>query len=431
MSFVRRFLAGAIALLGAALLWWYPEPALFSLDRVDWAGWHEDQYTPSDLNWGYTTRLKTMLAENRALQSLPDFIAEQTRDRTLAADGPEWDAVFDRPPAPGEKSRFVRPANPPFDRLSGADGFIERRTGRGIDHLAYHLLHPADYGEREIPPAVRYPFRRHGAFILAGLALVLAWSWFLPRERGILETSSAGRVVKGSLIAMAVGAFLVSHPFVYRSLGSGLTPPSLMVGLFVTLGGVIGFWFAGRQVLLLKGLVADGGHLAHFTYTEDEWARFVQFDHLAAQRRAGAFWLAVLLMSILVGFIFLIIHPERAAYVSVGLLLGLVLFIGLLVIVLARTRLRRNLRRVGEAYIGRQALYVNGMVHSWGFPGGRLESVEFLSAPLPHIAIAYSQWQSAGAIPFMFRRHLVVRVLAPSGREDEARTAAERMGPER
>ncbi|MEW5724523.1 MAG: hypothetical protein AB1896_15540 [Thermodesulfobacteriota bacterium] len=424
MGFFYRFAVGTCGLLAVLLLWWFPEPALFRVERVDWAARYEAAYTPPAQRWGVMEEARALIRASTPFQSLPEFIANETRGRLFQAQGETWGRLFDS--YSWDRPRYHRPGEAPFAALTQDSGYVERRDVRGGRHWEYRKILPSDYQGPAIPAETRYPFRKRWPFLLAGLAAVWVWAG-LSRAAGPVETSSPARGAKISTLFLASGAGLMLWPFLYGTIGSGASFASVMIGGLVAISGGVGLWLFLLQVSLIRRMIEGGDHLAHFTYSPEEWRRFAEWDYAAEAAEKKSLWRLVFVISLVIGLGFIAVMRDRASVWVFAGLMGFNAFLYMIAVGLPRLTLRRNLGRTGEVYLGSAGVYLNGSVHAWNYWGARFEAAELLTEPLPHILLTYSQLQAAGKSLRFYRRPIVVRVPVPRGREEVTRQLVERL----
>lgn len=409
MMFVVRHVVVAVAAVGLLLAWWFPAPVLIRLESVDWQERLEALARRGSEYPGASLRRKP--------RSLAEFVAAETAGRVTGAKDPAWIGVFRDVEARGVDYR--EPGAAPLSSLPGRYGYVALQEGEGSRYLEYRRIGVEDFRFYSIPAHLKYPLRKYWPQFLAAAAFVLA-ALAVPRgSPGIVETSSAAQGFRWSAFLAAGFAGMTAWPFVYGTGGSGAAYASILVGGVFFFGALAGMGLFGRQILLLREMVA-GRHLAHFTYEPEEWLRYVRWNFGQETERKKALWILIFAVSLVVGLGFVIVLRDAASVGVFVVLMGLMAVLWLLAVGLPRLARRRDLHRPGQVYVGRRAVYLNGTVHSWGMLGSRLESVKMEDTPLPHILLVYSVLMISGRILYFFRHQVPVRIPVPRGQDGAA-----------
>jgi hypothetical protein len=140
-----------------------------------------------------------------------------------------------------------------------------------------------------------------------------------------------------------------------------------------------------------------------------------------------ALWWLIFVISLIIGLGFMAVMRDGASVWVFGVLMGLMALLWILAVLMPRLAYRRHLRRNGDVYVGKDGIYLNGSVHSWGTLGARLDSVEFNTKPLPHLHVIYSYWMVAGRSLYVTRNYVNVRVPVPVGKESAGRDVAKQL----
>ena len=142
--------------------------------------------------------------------------------------------------------------------------------------------------------------------------------------------------------------------------------------------------------------MAERDQLACWTYDPEEWKRFVawEFTEETSEKR-GLLMLVSAIILVVGGGFWLVMRDAAAAWVFV-FLIGLAALLWAVAWIVPRLTRRRNLKALGEVYIGRSGIYMNGAVHTWNLPGSRFESAAFIEKPFPLLVFVYSYLMVAG-----------------------------------
>lgn len=416
MALLRAVCAACLLAL-ALLAWWYPAPRMIRLEWVPWDTLHAENEAAAA---GKPVRKSSYFRPKPQSMPLAEFIAAKTAGYSIPAVNPAWTPWFEQL----EKERsvlFVRPSAPPFTELAPRMRYLEL-PGPGVPrHLEYHFLTPEDYARENIPAALVYPLRQYWpALLAAALAAFFLGAWPV---RGRLERCSASRGVRWSAVLTVLAAAVALHPFLYQS-ESMSSHAFIFVGGFLFLGALIGLVMFFCQYLRARALFT-GAHLAHFTYTQEEWTRFTHWAHQEESMQKKMLWMFISAIILVVGLGFMLLMRDTASLWVFAILMTLAAVLWVFAVGLPWLTRRRNLRETGEVYLGQNSVYLNGTVHSWDFMGARLESARLRHQPLPHILLVYSYRMMAGRIPYFFRHPVMVQIPVPAGQEQAARKILE------
>lgn len=431
MNLTLRRIVAAYVLVILALAWWFPAPELIQSELMDWAKRYEDRYTSPKNLWGAMELSRSLTRSGAEPMPLSRFIDREIHGQVLQATDPAWAEVFatlEHEREPGQRSRhYVRPSDPPFIELDDHRRFVEWQDEQGIRHLEYRFLTAREYEDRPIPSSIRFPLREYGLVLLIG-GLILGY-WGLSGDAGddLIATSTAAVGMRWSAFCAALFSGMMLWPLVHRTLGTDLSFASILIGIPLTLGAFIGVWLFRRQLAMLKALIQEGGFLAHFTYSADEWTRFAYWNHAENTAEKRGLFLVVFVIALIIGLGFMLVMQDEASVWVFGILMGFMVLLGLLVLVVPKLSLRRHLRRPGQVYIGMQGVYLSGSVHSWNSLGTRFESAEYIETPLPHILLTYSQIQVAGKSLYTYRQYIQVRIPVPIDQDKLARDVVARL----
>jgi hypothetical protein len=127
---------------------------------------------------------------------------------------------------------------------------------------------------------------------------------------------------------------------------------------------------------ILDRLLQGKNLLVHWTYTPEKWMEFAGKEYAEEKTEKKGLFIVVSVFALFFGFLFWAIDPESGFYVFV-VMLGLIAVIGFAWQFSAWYYYRENTRFVGEAYISKDAVYLNRKLHAWGLFGSSLASVAF------------------------------------------------------
>jgi hypothetical protein len=175
---------------------------------------------------------------------------------------------------------------------------------------------------------------------------------------------------------------------------------------------IVAIMYQGRAGALDRILKGEK-RLAHWKYDPAVWRDYAEKEFVREKKEKRGLFLMVAVISLVVGVIFTIIHPD-AGMAIIGILLVLVLLIAFVAFSTTRYNYWMNRRYVGEAYITPDGVYLNRMLHLWKGWGASLDDVSYNEAER-YLAFEYSTPSRTG------RADYTVRVPVPQGKEDEAR----------
>jgi hypothetical protein len=157
------------------------------------------------------------------------------------------------------------------------------------------------------------------------------------------------------------------------------------------------------------------GLLAHWTYTPNEWRTYSQNEYATENAQKKFLFLVVSAFALAFGVLFWALDPDAGFFVFVAML-GLIGLIGFVWRFTVWLNYRHNSAGTGEAYITRDAVYLNGRLYSLRAPLTRFEGATLENnRGVRVLAFQYSVFTGrAGTQTY------TTRVPVPEGREAEA-----------
>ncbi len=429
MSLFTRQVLAASGIVAVLLAWWYPTPLVLRLELVDWGQLYESRYAPKDSGPGVMGMGQAFVRSTTEPMPLNRFIDSRLADRLVMGEDPAWALVVDDLEpllfAGNKAVRYVLPEMEPFLGLPQTDPYTSRavqwKDERGLHHLDYRFLPAAEFAEHTLPEEIRYPLRH--LWLVACAMLLFFFGFVLKGKPNLIETGSAGKGLRWSAIVFVLCGGAILWPFVYQTVGSGFSFASIFMGAVFLSGALVGLWLFGRQSAMLRRMLA-GERLAHFTYTPQEWSRFVEWNYGEELSAKKGLWWVIFIVALLIGLGFVAVMRDAASLWVFGFLMALMLLLGLLALGLPKLTYHRQLKQPGQVIIGQEGIYLNGTVHSWHTWGSRLEKVLFKTKPLPHLEVIYSYLMVLPRSLYAFRQAVAVRVPVPSGQEETGRKLA-------
>ena len=213
-----------------------------------------------------------------------------------------------------------------------------------------------------------------------------------------------------AVIGAAVFLFPIMFPISTYGAGFALN----LVGIVIFLTGLVtGFVFRGvaKQV---DELVIGEGLLVHWTYAADEWARYVEADHLRDKRDKWGLFRLISIIAVVVGVIFALI--VRKAWLSTLLTVGgLILIIALTAWLSIAASYREKRLHPGDVYIGKSGAMLGRSFHYWKLPAAFLRNASLQAGDPMFIQLDYSS--PSGRI----QGEYTARFPVPKGLEEEAK----------
>ena len=290
----------------ALMLWWRPAPEIISIQRVDWGAEYEALHTPREHIWGAMDLAQKVKRSGTPHQPLTEFIRQHVDERGVRVQGKKWQEwykglISDQALGP-ENPAFCSVQDWPLPQAAERFGYVQVQGNSGIQHLAYHRLHAEGLSKAGVPAPLRFPFRQQGLILLAVAGSIILGSRLVRSQDTRLGSTSAE---KGCILFMALviaGVALCALPFVYFV--DNIAPPALFMGGFLLLMGLIGFGIFGYQVRVVQALRQGRDCLAHWTFSVQEWQRFLQeeYQRQDSERRGLLIWVSVIILIIGGGF---------------------------------------------------------------------------------------------------------------------------------
>jgi hypothetical protein len=194
---------------------------------------------------------------------------------------------------------------------------------------------------------------------------------------------------------------------------------SLFVAVVAVIVAVLYFGYSGKLDRILRGQ----GLLAHWTYTPEYWNEYTQKEFEEEKTEKKGLFIIATGFALFFGFLFWALDSEAGFYVFLTML-GLIGLIAFVWQFSAWVNYRQNLTGVREAYIGRDAVFMNRKFYpfrSWftSFDGVTLEKKRGLTL----LVFKYTTANRTGAQTY------TTRVPVPPGEEENAEKILTQMNP--
>ncbi len=223
----------------------------------------------------------------------------------------------------------------------------------------------------------------------------------------------------GIITAVALFAIFAPHIFGMDELNGGFAISTL--SFFVAIIGIIVVIIYARRAKALDRLFNVENLLAHWTYTPQEWKQYTEQEFQMERKEKWSLFYVVAGIALFLGIAFFIFDREAGLWVFIAML-GLIALIAFVAWFAAWNNYRQSKKCLGEAYISRDAVYLNRQYHTWKGLGARLESMVLAEHKGQQLlAFTYSMPTRTGM------QMNTVRVPVPRGQEKAAELIAERF----
>ncbi|MGD6808694.1 MAG: hypothetical protein ACQCN3_03260 [Candidatus Bathyarchaeia archaeon] len=230
---------------------------------------------------------------------------------------------------------------------------------------------------------------------------------------------------RNSLILVCTAAFWVLMIFVPFLIGidgfdGGYAISFVSFFLAITFGVATGFYY--NQALKLDDILNGKNVLAHWTYTSQQWGIYSKKEYKTEMQEKRGLFLVVTAFALFFGVLFWFFDPDAGFYVFVTML-GLIGLIGFTWRFTTWQNYRQNTTGTPEAYISKDAVYLNSKLYCW-------------RAPLTHFDKAtLENKRGVDVLTFRFTvfsgrtgpQIYTVRVPVPEGRKAEAEEVARQV----
>ncbi len=174
--------------------------------------------------------------------------------------------------------------------------------------------------------------------------------------------------------------------------GFAISFASFFIAIVGCVVGVVYLGYAGK----LDKILNNQGILAHWTYTPQYWKLYTEKEHQTENAEKKGLFLIISAFALFFGVLFWVLDPEAGFYVFLVMLglIGLVLFAWRFTV---WSNYRQNLNGSKEAYITKDAVYLNGKLYTWrapmtNFSGVSIEEKKSLSL----LIFKYTTYTRAG-----------------------------------
>ena len=142
--------------------------------------------------------------------------------------------------------------------------------------------------------------------------------------------------------------------------GFAISFASLAIALTAAIVGVMYLGWAGKLDKILRG----EGILAHWTYTPQYWAEYTKKEYEEEKSEKKGLFLIVSGFALFFGILFWALDPE-AGFTVFLMMIGLIGLVAFAWRFSAWHNYRQNIGGVKEAYITKDAVYMNKKLYTW------------------------------------------------------------------
>lgn len=179
-------------------------------------------------------------------------------------------------------------------------------------------------------------------------------------------------IIWGIITALAIFAIFAPHIFGMDDFNGGFAISAL--SFMVAITGVIVIVVYARRATLLERILGGKKIMAHWTYSQEEWNQYAEKEFQTEKKEKRTLFYMVAGFALFFGILFFIFDRDAGLWVLTSML-GLIALIAFVAWFAAWYDYRQNNKYLGEAYITRDAVYLNRQLHTWRGLGVRLESV--------------------------------------------------------
>ena len=184
---------------------------------------------------------------------------------------------------------------------------------------------------------------------------------------------------KSSIVSLVIATLGVVIMFVPAILGmEGIEGGYAIVvlGIVVLITGIVAAVVYTWRAKKLDAMLSGENLLVHWTYSQDEWQRYTERAHEDKKSASKILFFIISGFAIATGIGFFIKDPDSGKYVFLAML-GLIVIMGLVAYLTTMLDYRRNKKNLGEAYISRDGVYLNRVLHTWKGLATHLDNVVY------------------------------------------------------
>ena len=170
-----------------------------------------------------------------------------------------------------------------------------------------------------------------------------------------------------AIISLVVAAIFAVMIFVPEAAGidgfdGGFAFSFVSLLIALTAGGVSIFYF--KQAQKLNSIFCGEGVLAHWIYSSEYWKNYTRKEYLTEKSEKKILFIIISAFALFFGFLFWAFDPEAGFYVFL-VMMGLIGLIAFVWRFSAWYNYRHNMKGTMEAYITKNAVYMNNRLYTW------------------------------------------------------------------
>ena len=193
------------------------------------------------------------------------------------------------------------------------------------------------------------------------------------------------------------------------------------LSLFVSIAGAVFVIVYALQARVLDGVLRGEGLLAHWVYPPQKWIEYSRKEYTEEKIEKKGLFIVISTFALFFGVLFWVIDAEAGFYVFLAML-SLIGIIALAWQVSAWYYYRQNISGVAEAYISRNALYMNHKFYPLHFIGTHFDSVRLENTHnIPWLVFRITTF----ALPAT--QTYKIRVPIPDGQEETAKMIIQQL----
>ncbi|UCH50468.1 MAG: hypothetical protein JSV54_05465 [Chloroflexota bacterium] len=223
---------------------------------------------------------------------------------------------------------------------------------------------------------------------------------------------------KAIIWGIVTAIFVIFTPYIF-GIGSYIVIPLLII--IIPIAGTTVTIYYVLQARLLNRILKGDNLLAHWTYSREEWDRYTETDYRVANKANRVWYYSFSAAALICGILFVVFKHESVGSLFV-ILFCMFTPVPLVMWFSTWNNHRRNRKYLGEAYITRDAVYLNRRLKTWRGTGRRLDGVVLADNESQQLlVINYSDPYRDGRVEH------TVRVPVPRGQEKAAEEIAEKL----
>ena len=170
----------------------------------------------------------------------------------------------------------------------------------------------------------------------------------------------------------------------------------------------------------LNGVFTDQNILAHWEYTQEEWAAYYKDEFEKQKSEKWGIFITIAVITVIVGGIFTLTHMD-AWKVLVIMFVGLLVLLALVVLITTKNKFFKDRKNIHpEVYISLRGIYLAGEFHVWNFLSSKLEEANFNEKEML-IMVDYSYITKTGL------NHTLVRIPVPVSKIEDAKIIVNKL----